>query len=70
MSYRSQDSSLRIATEEIFIGDDILQNNVSFKIHMIPLMVSLLLVIEVFTLGISLVEEKESRNITAVLTAP
>jgi ABC-type Na+ efflux pump permease subunit len=68
--YRSEVSSPRIAIEEIWIGDDILQNNVSFKRQMIPLMVSLLLVMEVFSLGISLVEEKESRSIKAVLTAP
>lgn len=70
MSYRSNASSLRIDTEEIFIGEDIFQNNVSFKKQMIPLLVSLLLIMEVFSLGISLVEEKESRNIKAVLSAP
>ncbi len=70
MSYRKEESSLRIETEEVFVGEDILRDTVPFKKQMIPLMVSLLLVMEVFTLGISLVEEKESRNIRAVLAAP
>lgn len=70
MVFRQQGSALRIATEEIFVGEDILQNTVPFKDQMIPLLVSLLLVMEVFSLGISLVEEKESRSIKAVLAAP
>lgn len=70
MIYRTQDTPLFITTEEIFVGDNIMENTVPFKQQMVPLMVSLLLVMEVFTLGISLVEEKESRSIKAVLTAP
>lgn len=70
MTYRTQDSSFMIKTEEIFVGDDIMANSIPFKRQMVPLMVSLLLVMEVFSLGISLVEEKESRSIKAVLTAP
>ena len=70
MTYRTEDTTLHIKTEEIFIGEDILRETVPFKEQMVPLMVSLLLVMEVFTLGISLVEEKESRNIRAVLAAP
>lgn len=70
ISYSSNASSLRIITEELFIGEDIFQNKVSFKTQMIPLMISLLLIMEVFSLGISLVEEIESRSIKAVLSAP
>ncbi|NLO38405.1 MAG: ABC transporter permease [Ruminiclostridium sp.] len=70
MTYRTQDSPLLIKTEEIFVGDDIMANTIPFKQRMVPLMVSLLLVMEVFTLGISLVEEKENRSIKAVLAAP
>ena len=70
MTYRMQDSTLNIATKEIFVGENILENTVPFKNQMIPLMVSVLLVMEVFSLGISLVEEKESRSIKAVLAAP
>lgn len=70
MVFRMQGPALRIVTEEIFVGEDIMQSAVSFKDQMIPLLVSLLLVMEVFSLGISLVEEKESRSIKAVLAAP
>jgi ABC-2 type transport system permease protein len=70
MVFRMQGSALRIAVEEIFVGEDIMQSTVPFKDQMIPLLVTLLLVMEVFSLGISLVEEKESRNIKAVLAAP
>jgi len=70
MTYRMQDSTLIIATKEVFVGENILENAVPFKKQMIPLMVSVLLVMEVFSLGISLVEEKESRSIKAILVAP
>jgi ABC-type Na+ efflux pump permease subunit len=70
MVYRKQDSEINIAISEFFVGEDILENVIPFKNQMIPLMVSMLLVMEVFSLGISLVEEKESRSIKAVLAAP
>ena len=70
MVYRMEDSSIRIATQEIFVGENILENKIPLKRQMIPLLVGLLLVMEVFSLGISLVEEKESRSIRSVLAAP
>ncbi len=70
MTYRKEGDLLNITTEEIFIGKDIMGSEVPLKKMMIPLMICVLFIMEIFALGISLVEEIESRSLKAVLIAP
>lgn len=70
MSDRSQERILLIETEETVLGEDIMSTNIPLKRMMVPLMVSLLIIMEMLALGISLIDEKENGSIKAVLVAP